>query len=286
MDVVSIYATVRDAQDQLVPDLTKDDFVVKDNGKKQTLTVFSNERQPISVVILLDASFSMAEQMEMVREGAVEFVNRMSDGDRGRIGRFGNDIQLEPETFTNDRSQLASLVNADVKGLGRSPIWTAMDRSITALLKASGRRVILLFTDGENNPNPGQLTSLKDIIWRARVNDVMVYTIAYYGEGNTSGWKLGNSSPFSGGGRSLEAERALKQLADQTGGGYLEMKALRDLGKAFTRIAEELHRQYWLGFKPAALDDEMHDVEVSVKRPKVSVQARKNYFAMKPKTFR
>ena len=281
LDLVSIYATIRDVDDRLVPDLSKDDFTVKDNGRKQTLSVFSNAPQPISAVILLDSSFSMTEQKEMVREAAMEFVKRMQDGDHARIGRFGEHIRLEPDAFTADRDELASIVNADVKTLGGSPIWMAIDRSITALLKAGGRRVIVLFTDGENNPQAGQLTSLKDVIWRARVDDVMVYTIAFYGEGGS--WRLGRNPVFSGGGRSLDAEHAMKQLAEQTGGAYLEMKALRDLSNAFTRVSEELHRQYWLGFKPATLDNEMHDVEVSVKRPKVSVQARKNYFAMKPR---
>src|SRR5215475_4539981 len=70
LDLVSIYATIKDADGRLVTDLTKDDFVVKDNGKKQELNVFTNERQPISVVVLLDNSASMTEQAELVRDGA------------------------------------------------------------------------------------------------------------------------------------------------------------------------------------------------------------------------
>jgi VWFA-related protein len=288
-DLVSIFATVTDEAGRLVPDLTKRDFVVKDNGRKQPLTIFGNDAQPVSIVVMLDCSYSMAEHADLVREGAAEFITHLLPADRARIGSFAGQIRISPDTFTGDHARLLDALRAGLQPSGGSPIWTAIDRSITALLHEGGRRVVLVFTDGENAPQRGQVvTDLKDIIWRARVDDVMVYTIGFRDDTATPGFFRGPGRTRGGMGRSPqgpggesgdEGARALKELAEQTGGGHFEMKALYDLNATFARVGEELHRQYRLGFVPQTLDDEMHKLEVSVQRPHMTVQARKNYFA-------
>jgi Ca-activated chloride channel family protein len=292
LNLVSIYATVTDESGRLVTDLTKDEFVVKDNGRKQPLAVFNNNPEPISVVILLDCSGSMADEIETVRAGASEFIKRMRPDDRGRIGTFATDIEITPAEFTGDTQTLLSVVSdAGMRPGAESQIWKAVDRSITALLKQGGRRVILIFTDGKNNPPEGRIpVELKDIIWRARVDDVMVYSIGFIDNGDRKqpfialpGSRQGGYGGVKiGGGSSREAKAArqsLQELSAQTGGGYLEMTGLEKLREAFARVADELHRQYWLGFKPAKLDDTMHKLDVSVTRRGVTVQARKTYFA-------
>src|SRR6185295_11472455 len=96
LNLVSVYATVTDESGRLITDLTKEDFVVKDNGRKQTLTVFNNSPEPISVIILLDCSGSMSDEIDTVRAGASEFIKRMRPDDRGRVGTFATEIELAP----------------------------------------------------------------------------------------------------------------------------------------------------------------------------------------------
>src|SRR5204863_999907 len=96
-----IYATVLDAAGRLVPNLTRDDFEVYDDGQKQEMTLFDNSLQPITIVIMLDRSGSMTRNFELVRHGAEQFVSRLLPDDRARLGSFANRIQLDPETFTS-----------------------------------------------------------------------------------------------------------------------------------------------------------------------------------------
>src|SRR5580698_9589961 len=93
---VAVYATVTNAQGRLVPDLSRDDFAIDDNGKRQVLTLFSNDTQPITVVMLLDRSGSMKPNFELEEQGAEAFVRAMGPADRARIGSFSTRIQVDP----------------------------------------------------------------------------------------------------------------------------------------------------------------------------------------------
>ena len=105
-NTVSVFATVQDETGRLVPDLTRDDFEVLDNGKPQPLTVFANDVQPITIVIMLDRSGSMMWNFGLVRDAAEQFVGDLLPDDRARIGNFSNRVQIDPETFTSDRKEL------------------------------------------------------------------------------------------------------------------------------------------------------------------------------------
>lgn len=291
-DLVSLFATVTNTADQLVTDLPQDAFEVYDNGKKQTITVFSRDVQPISVVILLDRSGSMAEDSDLVRNAAAEFITRMLPADRARIGNFSYQIVLEPDDFTSDKTTLLDVLRGPLKPGGPSPIWTAADRAVTTLLHEGGRRVILLLTDGHDNPVGNQVrTDVKDVIYRAEYDEVMLYTIGFSG----TDWQLAPGSLFgppssfggrggSGGGAHWESKTTapdpnLKKLADDSGGRYFYLGPEQNLGSLFARVADELHRQYWLGFVPAKLDDNVHKLEVKVKGTGLSVRARRSYVA-------
>ena len=175
-----MYATVTDASGHLVPNLQKSDFTVSDNGKKQPIAVFSNDIQPITIVIMLDRSGSMAENFELVRDATAEFIGKLLPADKARIGSLSHDIVIRPEKFTDDKSALMAVVRYGLQDIGPSPIWTAVDRSITALLPEGGRRVVLLFSDGHDSPERGQVhTDVKDIMWRSKVDEIMVYCIGF-----------------------------------------------------------------------------------------------------------
>jgi VWFA-related protein len=103
---VAVYATVTDPQGRLAPDLTRDNFEVDDNGVKQELTIFSNDVQPITGILLLDRSGSMKPNLELEVRAAETFIHGMLAEDRLRIGNFGKDIVIEPDDFTSDRDAL------------------------------------------------------------------------------------------------------------------------------------------------------------------------------------
>src|SRR5205823_3627947 len=133
--------------------------------KSRPITVFSNDAAPISVVVMLDRSLSMADHFDLVQEAAAEFIKKLQPGDKARIGNFSERIVISPSTFTGDHDTLLHILRNDLQSVGPSPIWTAVDRSITSLLHEPGRKVVLLFTDGHDEPARGQVAwDLKDVI--------------------------------------------------------------------------------------------------------------------------
>src|SRR6185295_10288324 len=138
----------------------------------------------ITVVVLLDRSGSMEGNFELVRDSAKEFVKQMLPGDKARIGSFSTRIQLDPHDFTSDTSEMLTILDTELQEAGPTPLWNAINVGITALLHQDGRRVILVFTDGVDEPmNPGpNSSSLKDVMKRAEEEDVMVYAIGLAGQ--------------------------------------------------------------------------------------------------------
>jgi Ca-activated chloride channel family protein len=262
--LVSVFATVTDAQRRLVPSLTKEDFEILDNERPQPLAFFQNEVQPITVVVMLDTSGSMTASIALLRAAAEQFLIRLLPADKGRVGAFNDKIQISSR-FTNNRDELV----ADVKELdygNGTRLWDAVSASMDELQGLEGRRVVLVFTDGDDTASR---TRLGTVIDRARAEDVMVYAI-----GLESRYMVDNrmvrSKPDSG----------LKKIAEETGGGYFELDKTADLAPTFTRVAQELHSQYVLGFTPTELDGKVHKLTVRVKQPGMTARARRSYLAV------
>ena len=275
---VVVFATVTDRDGRLVPDLTQADFEIKDGGKPAPITVFSNEVQPIRVVMMLDRSGSMRGNFRLVEAASEAFVRALLPEDRARIGSFAETIQIDPESFTGDKAELMQIIRTKLQEQGPTPLWNSVDASIEALRDQDARKVVLVFTDGSDNPGNFRLNNLSfmDIARRAQRADVMVYAIG-----------LESSGPVRPGGGGFGAfggsrpDPGLPAIAEETGGGYFELTRAGDLSGTFARVADELHRQYLIGFDPAKLDDKMHKIEVRVKQPGMKVRARKEYFAAK-----
>jgi VWFA-related protein len=178
-DTVSVYATVLDRGGRLVPDLGKDDFEVYDNGRRQDLTVFSNEVQPITIVIMLDRSGSLLGNFALVRDAAEHFVAHLLPADKARLGSFSQRVQIDPETFTSDRELLVRILRENLQEAGGTPLWNATAAAMDALAREEGRRVVLLFTDGKDNPDGVELnTTLAEVRARLQGEEIMVYAIA------------------------------------------------------------------------------------------------------------
>ena len=260
---VPIYATVIDSSGRLVPDLEQSDFTVLDNGKPAEMILFSNESQPFSAVVMLDTSASMTANLKLLNRAAEQFVLRLLPVDRAQVGAFNDKIQLSGE-FTNDRDALISALN-DLYFGNPTRLNDAIAASLDALQGLDGRRVVLMFTDGEDTSSR---TGFKTVLERARDEEVMVYSIGLESE-YFNGVRVVRSRP----------SRDLRKIADETGGGYFELTRTADLAPTFTRVAQELRSQYLIGFAPVSLDGKVHKLEVKVTRPGMTVRARKSYLA-------
>ena len=262
---VPVYVTVTDLQRRLVPDLVQDDFEVLDNGKLQPINIFENKPTAITTIVMLDTSGSMTVSLDLVKEGAEQFLIRLLPEDQGQVGAFNDKIEFHPATeFTSDRDALVSYLK-DLDFGYPTRLYDAMDESLARLENLDGRRVVLVFTDGDDTASKIGSGRVMD---RARAKDVMVYGIGLVNE-YFNGQQRVRSQP----------DRGLKKLAEDTGGGYFELKKTADLNETFTRVALELHSMYVLGFSPETLDGKVHKLEVRVKKPGMTARARKTYLA-------
>ena len=286
---VAVYTTVTDKDGRLIPDLARDEFEIYDNGKLQPTTVFSSELQPITVVMMLDRSGSMRGNFRLIEAAGEAFVRRLRPDDRARIGSFAGRIQVDPENFTNDQEQLIRILRTELQEEGPTPLWNAVTVAITSLLPEQGRRVVLIFTDGEDNPMNFKFNnqSVMDVMDRAQRENVMVYAIGLESRGMPTGGRGGLSGGGFGGGFGGMTQRpdpGLPKIAGETGGGYFELTRAEDLASTFARVADELHRQYALGFEPSKLDDKTHKLEVKIKQAGAKARARKSYVASREKS--
>ena len=286
---VPVYVTVADKSGRLLTDLTQDDFEIYDNGKKQTITLFESGVQPITLVMMLDRSGSMVSNFRLVRSAAEQFVAQLLPGDKARIGSFANRIQLDPRDFTSSQHDLIEILRTELQEAGPTPLWNAVNVGITALLHQDGRRVVLVFTDGVDRPAGSNNISYRDVAKNAEREDVMIFAVGLatrefsgrrrgMGPGGMGGFGSGMLRPPP---EEPKVDSGLPKIAAETGGGYFELTSANNLSSTFTRIADELHRQYALAFTPAVLDDKTHRLEVRVRRPEAIPRARKTYVAKK-----
>ena len=267
---VPLYVTVTDQTKRLVPDLQREDFEIYDNGKLQQLTNFDNQVTPITVVVMLDTSGSMTLALDLVKQAAEEFLIRMLPADRGKVGAFNDKIEVKPEpglAFSNNRDQLIRYLN-DLDFGYPTRLYDAVDYSITQLEPEDGRKVVLVFTDGEDTASKVGAGAVNE---RARAQEVMVYSVGLEND-YLMGQQRVRTSP----------DRGLRRLSDETGGGFFLLKKKDELGPTFTRIAQELHSQYVMGFTPETLDGKVHKLEVRVKKPGMTARARRSYVAGAP----
>ena len=265
---VPIYATVVDASGRLVPELEQGDFSVLDNGKPADIALFSNESQPFTSIVMLDTSASMTANLKLLNRAAEQFLLRLLPVDRAQVGAFNDKIQLSGE-FTNDRDALIGALNELYFG-NPTRLNDAIATSLDELKGVDGRRVILVFTDGEDTSSR---IGFKNVLERARDEEVMVYAIGLESE-YFNGMRVVRSRP----------SRDLRRIADETGGGYFELQKTADLSPTFTRVAQELRSQYLIGFAPAALDGKVHKLDVRVNKPGMTVRARRSYLAAPEKS--
>ena len=269
--MVPVYVSVNDGAGSFVLDLKPADFEVRDDGKLQEISYFTTDAQPLSVVILIDGSTSMTPVYDAVIEAATSFVLRMLPADRAAVASFADRYQMR-QSFTSDRDRLLKHLTDPFSirmGL-ETRLYDALIESAMAVGKEEGRRVVLAITDGKNwTYNGGSLGDLnrpRETLGQALSRDVMIYAAAM--------WTVYD-------GKTERPDPWISRLAENTGGGYVELRPGTDMNATFTGVMEELHRQYVLGFVPKTLDGKEHKLDVKVKRSGVKVRSRKSYIAAK-----
>lgn len=263
-NIVDLYVTVTDRENRLVPDLTLDDFEILDNNQIQEITVFQNEILPFTVVVMLDTSASMASRIDLLKAAAEQFLIRMLPMDSGKVGAFNDKIETFPHEFTSDRDRL--ITSLDELDYGNpTHLYDAIAVSLDELRSVDGRRVVLVFTDGQDTGSEMRSSTVLD---RTHTEDVMIYAIGLEAD-YFNGVRRIRSNP----------DRNLRKFAEQTGGGYFKLTQADELGSTFTRVVKELHSQYVIGFTPTVADGKLHELDVRVKSSGMTARARQSYIA-------
>ncbi len=263
-ELVDLFVTVTDSDGRLVPDLTLEDFAVFDDGEPQQIVLFENTVRPITVVVMLDTSISTTNVMDRIMGGAEQFLIRMLPDDRARVGAFNDKIEIVPAEFIGDRD----LLIGELDGLdfgNDTRLHDAVVASLDSLQGIEGRRVILVLTDGQDSASR---SGWRNALRQAVAEEVMIYSIGLEVE-YFDGARNRRTSP----------DRSLRRLAEETGGGYFELRETDELGATFTRVSQELHSQYVIGFTPSMRDGETHELSVRLKRRGMTARARRSYVA-------
>lgn len=284
-DAVRVFVTVTDGDGRLVTTLTQKDFEIRDEDKPQPITLFDNSPQPIRLVVMLDVSGSMEGNLPLLRAAAQQLFARLRPDDVARIGTFGREVDISP-SFTRDVDALLAALPKMIAPDAPTPLWRALDEALDAFDKESDTRaVILVLSDGKDSgifDFSAQPVSQAEIIDRAREESVMIYAVGMRSRGQRPMMQPGVGR---GGLQAMVLadlpDPGLARVAQETGGGYTEIRLGQDLVAAFARVADELHSQYLLGFAPPRRDGKRHDIDVRLTQRGLTARARKSYIAPK-----
>ena len=210
--IVPVVTTVIDAEGRFVPGLDQDQFTILDNGMPQEITFFQNDVAPFTVVVMLDYSASMTANLDRLQAAAEQFVLRMIPEDKGQVGSFSDKIQFSG-TFTNDRDDLIFALK-DLQFGNPTRLYDAVNESIAMLRGVERRKVVLVFTDGDDTASR---VGMGDVLDRARDEEVMIYAIGLESEFfNGQRRRLDVSGPRTQEARRRDGRRILRAEEERT----------------------------------------------------------------------
>ena len=272
VSAVVLNVSAVDGRGALVADLTKEDFEVFEDGKKQVITHFSPEPRPMVIGLLLDTSGSMeGAKMERARQGTVAFLGELGDEDEAFLMTFDSFPDLKQD-LTGNKALLRDAINGLTVGGATSLNLAVVDGS-DILAERPERRALIVLSDGYDTT---QTVSVDQAVDYARRQDVRVYTIGVFesrlGGGGGSNFRRGFDTINPG-------ENSLRSFADGTGASTILLNSLGELADAYAKIARELKSQYALAYRPSNLPKpgEWHDIEVRAKGAK-EVRTKPGYF--------
>lgn len=274
VDLVEVYAIVRDRSGNYVHGLDSDSFRLFDNGRPQRIDRFSAERRPLRLAIVLDNSLSMkGARIEAAREAALGLLDALEEGDDCLVLAFSDTVRVLQEP-TADRGALARAIGSVQVDAGTA-LYDALWRASEILEPFDGRKVVVLLSDGQdeaaNGIEPGSLHTFEEALDRALRSGVMAFTV---GVGRNLDEQRDRFSTRTLGG-------ILRDIADATGGRAFLSVPARKIRKSFQEIAEDIRNQYFLGYEPPDLapDGAWHEIRVTTTRPDLNVTARRGYYA-------
>ena len=308
--LVTVPVSVLDRQGRFVPNLKREDFSVFENGVEQSIAYFEPAEKPFTVALLLDTSASTHFHLSEIKEAAIEFTKQLRPQDRVLVISFNDEVLLLTEA-TNNLDTIETVIDENANPGNSTRLYDAVDLTIKERLnQIKGRKAIVLFTDGVDTSS--QQATYRTTLREVEELDALIYPIQYdttdymrsmQGVGSGSVTIVTRSSGVFGttttsqqtystpanGGASIpgttkadydRADQYLHALADKTGGRLYEANDTAQLAQAFTRIAEELRRQYSLGYYPKkdnAEGNERRQIRVRVRQPNLAVKARDGY---------
>src|SRR5215213_4486576 len=304
--LVTIPVSVMDRDGRYVPNLQKEEFRIWEDGVEQEVAFFQSVDKPFSLVLMLDTSPSTQFRLEDIQDAAITFVNQLRPDDRVMVVSFNDDIKILSE-FTTDRNKLQKAINRAKTDDG-TRLYDAVDMVINQQLsRVSGRKAIVLFTDGVDTTSrrADYQTNLTD----AQELDALIYPVQYdtSQDMNTGNYPVGRpidvwgqilGGIFGGGGGVRRggggyprggrgtgrndyefAEQYLRELANSTGGREYRADSLQNMSYAFANVAEELRRQYSIGYYPQRPPQagQRRQIKVRARQPNLAVRARDSY---------
>jgi VWFA-related protein len=307
IDLVNISVTVTDRDGRFVPNLTPDDFAVYEDERPQPISHFANERVPVSLGLAVDTSGSMAgEKIASAREALRRFLeDLLGPEDEVFVYRFSERPELVQD-WTADRALLTRRLGS-LRPKGGTALYDTVAEAVPLAQSGQHRKKALVIISDGNDTNSS--ISVEEVRQQIRQSEVLVYGIGIDGEA-TSGWgrfpqqrppvRLPFPWPWPGGngrgpGRSplpvpttpggssnddRVNEEALSEMTDDSGGRTEVIRRITDLDLTTAGIADELSRQYFIGYAAAApKDGRWHSIRVEVRRRDVHVRARRGYVA-------
>lgn len=303
-NLVTMPVSVLDRDGRFISGLQQKDFQIFENGVQQKLDYFQSVEQPFTVIILIDVSPSTQFRIEEIQDAAISFVNQLRAGDRVGVVSFDEDVHvLSP--ITNNRYQLRNAIRQARFGDGTS-LYEAVDYVIDQQLRnIDGRKAVVLFTDGVDTTS--ERASYDSTLRATEEIDALFYTLRYDTSRDLNGGSFpgpqrvpsgnvtigdilgaiimgGNANISRRGSTASPAEYAkgrmyLELLAQNSGGREFEAQSMYNVDAAFAGIAEELRRQYSLGYYPENVGKpgDRKQIRIRVMRPNVVVRAKNSY---------
>ena len=276
--LITIPVSVFDRNGLYIPNLKLEDFKIFENGTEQEIAYFGTSEKPFTVVLLIDTSPSAESVLDDIKQAAISFVNKLKPQDSVIVIEFAGDVHVLSEA-TNDRQKIYKAINRADIGNG-TVLYDAVNFAIRKRLsKIEGRKAIILLTDGVDTFSNSTYDKSLD---EAEESDAPCFPIYY----NTSADTLRQVDIFSTNTRQevlqqyVLGRQYLKELADNTGGRVFNVQTTRvSLDEAFEGIAEELRRQYQIGYYPTVTGQagQRNQIKVRVNRPNLVVRARDSY---------
>ncbi|MGH7341176.1 MAG: VWA domain-containing protein, partial [Candidatus Rokuibacteriota bacterium] len=279
--LVQVYCTVRDSQGGYLMELQRDDFTVLESGVKQRIATFTSERKPANLVLLFDASASMARdgRIETAKEAAEGFVEALEPEDTASLIAF-NDVPRVIQIPTSDHAALQAGIGS-IEAKGGTALYDAIVDAVAHLRDREGRKAIILLSDGRDESldgmGPGSIATFEDALDALLKSETAIYAIG-------TGQKLEEELDFE---RRRTIGEIMGTMAGRSGGRAFFIKSASKLKDAYRRIEDELRHQYTLAYYPGdepaagkkAPGSDWRPIEVRVSRPRARVTARSGYFA-------